>query len=162
MKRAYESDNLNHRIDLDHLNDDSFSRRIEDRRYDESFRKCLDSDSVNHRYENENNILRRYECKNSDTLKSVQNDLKNFDHSLNNTLRFDRSEKSENEKLENRSRLDNSSLLTTEGINLSDTLSGKLSNYDNTRRLDEGTLTRRISDDASDISCNSVGGRQNF
>ena len=162
-KRAYESSSLNpvnHRIDLDHLNDDSFSRRIEDRRYDESFRNCLDFDSINRRYENDH-ILKRYECNNSDTLRSIQNDLKKFDCSLNYNLRSDRSEKSENENLENRRRLDNSSLLTTEGINLSDTLSRKLSNYDNTRMIDEETLTRRISDDVSDISCNSLGGRGN-
>ncbi|KAI4481468.1 hypothetical protein M0804_009588 [Polistes exclamans] len=161
-KRAYEMDSLNQRscTDADHCYDIGFSRRIEDRRYDDTLRKCLDSDSINRRYENESNLLRRYDS-NTDTIKSIQNDLKKFDHSLNNTLRSDKSERNANENMENRKRLDNSALLAIDGVNLSGTLSRKLNNYDNTRKLDECTLTRRIRDDISDISCTAMSERGN-
>ncbi|XP_076388798.1 ras GTPase activating protein 1 isoform X3 [Megachile rotundata] len=92
-KRVYETDSLNqHYVESDHCYDSGFSRKIEDQQYDETFIKCLDSESI-HR-------------------------------SLHNTLRTDKSEKNAN--LENNRRLDCSSLLTTEGINMSDTLSRKL------------------------------------
>lgn len=150
---------------MDHCYDIGFSRRIEDRRYDDTLRKCLDSDSINRRYENDSNLLRRYES-NTDTIKSIQNDLKKFDHSLNNTLRSEKCERNGNENVENRKRLDSSALLmaTTDGINLSagSTLSRKLNNYDNTRKLDECTLTRRIRDDVNnDISCTAMSERGN-
>ncbi|XP_012228445.1 ras GTPase-activating protein 3 isoform X1 [Linepithema humile] len=160
-KRTYEMDGLNQRcIEMEHY-DTGFSRRIVDsQRYDDTFRKCLDSDSINRRYENESNLLRGYE-NNSDTIKSIQNDLRKFDHSLKNTLRSDKSERNGNENMENNKRLDNTSLLTADSINLSGTLSRKLGNYDNTRALDECTLTRRLKDDAPDISCNSMSERGN-
>lgn len=113
-------------------------------------RKCFDSDSINRRYENESNLFRRYES--SDAIKSIQNDLRKFDHSLNNTLRSDKSERNGNENIENHK---STSLLTADSINLSGTLSRRLGNYDNTRMLDECTLTRRLKHDAPDISCNS-------
>ncbi|XP_046837101.1 ras GTPase-activating protein 3 isoform X6 [Vespa crabro] len=129
-KRAYETDSLNQRCtDADHCYDIGFSRRIEDRRYDDTLRKCLDSDSIN--------------------------------RSLNNTLRSEKSERNGNENMENRKRLDSSALLATDGINLSGTLSRKLNNYDNTRKLDECTLTRRIRDDINDISCTAMSERGN-
>nr|XP_050866902.1 ras GTPase-activating protein 3 isoform X3 [Vespula vulgaris] len=129
-KRAYETDSLNQRCtDADHCYDIGFSRRIEDRRYDDTLRKCLDSDSIN--------------------------------RSLNNTLRSEKSERNGNENVENRKRLDSSTLLATDGINLSGTLSRKLNNYDNTRKLDECTLTRRIRDDINDISCTAMSERGN-
>ncbi|XP_076662029.1 ras GTPase activating protein 1 [Halictus rubicundus] len=110
-KYTYEMDNLNqHYIETEHCYESGFSRRIEDRRYDETFRKCLDSDSIHRRYENENNLLRRYE-NNTDTIKSIQNNLKKYDHSLHNTLRIDKFEKTAS--LENSRRLDNSTVLTT-------------------------------------------------
>ncbi|XP_076303320.1 ras GTPase activating protein 1 isoform X2 [Lasioglossum baleicum] len=110
-KYTYEMDNLNqHYIETEHCYESGFSRRIEDRRYDETFRKCLDSDSIHRRYENENNLLRRYE-NNTDSIKSIQNNLKKYDHSLHNTLRIDKFEKSAS--LENSRRLDNSTVLTT-------------------------------------------------
>ncbi|XP_031838164.1 ras GTPase activating protein 1 isoform X2 [Nomia melanderi] len=110
-KYAYEMDNLNqHYIETDHCYESGFSRRIEDRRYDETFRKYLDSDSIHRRYENENNLLRRYE-NNTDTIKSIQNNLKKFDHNLHNTLRIDKFEKTTS--LENNRRLDSSTVLTT-------------------------------------------------
>lgn len=154
-------DSLNQRgMETEHY-DTGFSKKIVDsQRYDDTFRKYLDSDSINRRYENENNLLRAYE-NNADTIRSIQNDLKKFDHSLNNTLRSDKSEKNGNENMENHKRLDSTSLLTTDGINLSGTLSQKFSNYDNTRVLDECTLTRRLKDDALDISCNSMSERGN-
>jgi len=155
-------DGLNQRcIEMEHY-DTGFSRKIVDsQRYDDTtFRKRLDSDSINRRYENESNLLRGYES-NGDTIKSIQNDLRKFDHSLKNTLRSDKSERNGNENVENNKRLDNTSLLTADSINLSGTLSRKLGNYDNTRTLDECTLTRRLKDDASDISCNSMSERGN-
>ncbi|XP_029038285.1 GTPase-activating protein isoform X3 [Osmia bicornis bicornis] len=92
-KRVYETDSLNqHYVETDHCYDSGFSRKIEDQPYDETFIKCLDSDSI-HR-------------------------------SLHNTLRTDKSEKNAN--LENNRRLDCSSLLAAEGINMSDTLSRKI------------------------------------
>jgi len=157
----FESDGLNQRsIDTEHY-DTGFSRKmVESQRYDETLRKRLDSDSINHRYENENNLLRGYESK-SDTIRSIQNDLRKFDHSLNNTLRSDKSEKNANENMENNKRLDSTSLLTADSINLSGTLSRKLGNYDNTRMLSECTLTRRLQDEVPDISCNSMSERGN-
>lgn len=159
-KRAYESDGLNQ---TEHCYE-GLTRRIEDRRYDEQFRKRLDSDSINRRYENDNNTLLRYE-NSTDTIRSIQNDLRKFDNSLNSTLmRSERHERNGNENFDNHRRLvdgTGQSLLTSEGISLSGTLSRKLSNYDNTRKLDEGTLTRRIRDDASDISSSSMSGRGN-
>lgn len=159
-KRMYELDSLNQRsIETEHY-DMGFSRKIvESQRYDDTFRKCLDSDSINRRYENENH-LRGYE-NNSNTIRSIQNDLRKFDHSLHNTLRSDKSEKNTNEKMENHKRLDSTSLLTVDSINLSDTFSRKLGNYDNTRVLGECTLTRRLQDDVPDISCNSMSERGN-
>ncbi|XP_066601129.1 ras GTPase-activating protein 3 isoform X2 [Prorops nasuta] len=155
-KRTFETDSLNQRcMEVDHYYDTGFSRRIEDRRYDDAFRKYLDSDSINRRYEKENSLLRRYES-NTDTIRSAQNDLKKIDNSLNNTLRSEKSERNGNENMENQRRLDSSSLLTTEGINLSGTLTRKLSNYDNTRILDECTLTSRIRDEAPNISSISL------
>ncbi|KAK2583080.1 hypothetical protein KPH14_009111 [Odynerus spinipes] len=124
-KRAYETDSLNQRCtDTDHCYDIGFLKRIEDRRYDDTLRKCLDSDSIN--------------------------------RSLNNTLRSEKSERNGSENVENCKRLDSSILLATDGINLSGTLSRKLNNYDNTRKLDECTLTRRIRDDINDISCTAM------
>lgn len=160
-KRMYELDGLNQRsIETEHY-DTGFSRKIvENQRYDETFRKCLDSDSINRRYENENNLSRGYES-NSDTIRSIQSDLRKFDHSLNNTLRSDKSEKNANENMENHKRLDSTSLLAADSINLSSTLSRKLGNYDNTRVLSECTLTRRLQDDVPDISCNSRSERGN-
>jgi len=157
----FESDGLNQRsIDTEHY-DTGFSRKmVESQRYDETLRKRLDSDSINRRYENENNLLRGYESK-SDTIRSIQNDLRKFDHSLNNTLRSDKSEKNANENMENNKRLDSTSLLTADSINLSGTLSRKLGNYDNTRMLSECTLTRRLQDEVPDISCNSMSERGN-
>lgn len=159
----YEFDGLNQRsIETEHY-DTGFSRKIvESQRYDDTFRKCFDSDSINRRYENENHLLRGYE-NNSDTIRSIQNeyDLRKFDHSLNNTLRSDKSEKNANENIENHKRLDSTSLLTADSINLSDTLSRKLGNYDNTRVLSEYTLTRRLQEDVPDISCNSMSERGN-
>lgn len=161
-KRMYELDGLNQRsIETEHY-DMGFSRKIvESQKYDDTtFRKCLDSDSINRRYENENHLLRGYE-NNSDTIRSIQNDLRKFDHSLNNTLRSDKSERNANESMENNKRLDSTSLLTADSINLSGTLSRKLGNYDNTRVLGECTLTRRLQDDVPDIACNSMSGRGN-
>ena len=157
----FESDGLNQRsIDTEHY-DTGFSRKmVESQRYDETLRKRLDSDSINRRYENENNLLRGYESK-SDTIRSIQNDLRKFDHSLNNTLRSDKSEKNANENMENNKRLDSTSLLTADSINLSGTLSRKLGNYDNTRMLSECTLTRRLQDEVPDIPCNSMSERGN-
>lgn len=170
-KRAYtESDGLNQRCIDAGYNYDGLTRRIEDRRYvvDESLRKCLDSDSINRRYENNDNnttTMIRYES-NSETMRSIQNDLNKFDRSLSNTLRSDRSlERNGNENMENHRRMDvvGINLLTSEGVSLSDSLSRKLSNYDNTRKQinNEGTLTRRIRDDVSDISSSSMSGRGN-
>lgn len=123
-KRVYETDNLNqHYVETDHCYDSGFSRKIEDQPYDETFIKCLDSDSIHRRYDNETTFLRRYE-NNTDAIKSIQNDLNQFDYSLHNTLRTDKSEKNAN--LENNRRLDCSSLLAAEGINMSDTLSRKI------------------------------------
>ncbi|TGZ42723.1 Uncharacterized protein DBV15_09497, partial [Temnothorax longispinosus] len=160
-KRMYELDGLNQRsIETEHY-DMGFSRKIvESQRYDDTFRKCLDPDSINRRYENENHLLRGYE-NNSDTIRSIQNDLRKFDHSLNNTLRSDKSERNANESMENHKRLDSTSLLTADSINLSGTLSRKLGNYDNIRVLGECTLTRRLQDDVPDISCNSMSERGN-
>ncbi|KAM0737280.1 Ras GTPase-activating protein 3 [Formica fusca] len=156
-KRPYESDSVNQRIDTE-LYDTAFSRKIvENQRYDDTFRKCFDSDSINRRYENESNLLRRYE-NSSDTIKSIQNDLRKFDHSLHNTLRSDKLERNGNENIENHK---STSLLTADNINLSGTLSRRLGNYDNTRMLDECTLTRRLKHDAADISCNSMSERGN-
>lgn len=156
----YELGSLNQRsIETEHY-DMGFSRKIvESQRYDDTFRKCLDSDSINRRYEDENH-LRGYE-NNSNTIRSIQNDLRKFDHSLHNTLRSDKSVKNANESMENHKRLDSTSLLTVDSINLSDTLSRKLGNYDNTRVLGECTLTRRLQDDVPDISCNSMSERGN-
>ncbi|XP_015603727.1 ras GTPase-activating protein 3 isoform X2 [Cephus cinctus] len=174
-KRTYETDSLNRRCgESERFYDNSLSRRIEEQRFEESLRKCLDSDSINRRYENDGHLGRRHES-NTDTIRSIQNDLKRFDNSLNNTLRSETSEWNGNENLENQRRHnhhhrlnhhhhnnhDNSGLFGSDGINMSSTLSRKLSNYDNTRKLDEGTLTRRIRDDASDISSNSMSGRGN-
>lgn len=157
-KRTYESSSQNQRsIETEHY-DTGFSKKIvESQGYDDTFRKCLDSDSINRRYENENNLLRVYE-NNSDTIRSIQNDLRKFDHSLNNTLRSDKSEKNANE---NHKRLDSTNLLTADSINSSGTLSRKLGNYDNTRMLGECTLTRRLQDDVPDISCISMSERCN-
>ncbi|XP_029155667.1 ras GTPase-activating protein 3 isoform X2 [Nylanderia fulva] len=157
-KRTYELDSVNQRcIEMEHY-DTAFSRKIvENQRYDDTFRKCFDSDSINRRYENESNLMRRYENSN-DTIKSIQNDLRKFDHSLNNTLRSDKSERNGNENIENHK---SASLLMTDSINLSGTLSRRLGNYDNTRMLDECTLTRRLKHDASDISCDSMSERGN-
>lgn len=107
----------------------------------------------------------RYES-NTETMRSIQNDLIKFDRSLSNTLRSDRVvvvEKNGNENMENNRRIqDVGTLLTCEGVSLSGTLSRKLSNYDNARKMNnEGTLTRRIRDDASDISSSSMSGRGN-
>ncbi|CAL1677363.1 unnamed protein product [Lasius platythorax] len=155
-KRTYELDNQRC-IETEHY-DTAFSRKIvENQRYDDTFRKCFDSDSINRRYENESNLLRRYE-NSSDTIKSIQNDLRKFDHSLNNTLRSDKSERNGNENIENHK---STSLLTADSINLSGTLSRRLGNYDNTRMLDECTLTRRLKHEAPDISCNSMSERGN-
>ncbi|KAK0163577.1 hypothetical protein PV327_007245 [Microctonus hyperodae] len=164
-KRAYtDTDGLNQRCIEAGFGYDGLTRRIEDRRYDEtSLRKCLDSDSINRRYENDNNTMIRYES-NTETMRSIQNDLIKFDRSLSNTLRSDRVvEKNGNENMENNRRIqDVGTLLTCEGVSLSGTLSRKLSNYDNTRKMNnEGTLTRRIRDDASDISSSSMSGRGN-
>jgi len=164
-KRTYELDGLNQRcIETEHY-DTAFSRKIiESQRYDDTtFRRCLDSDSVNRRYENESNLLSPGYESNSDTLKSIQNDLKKFDRSLNNTLRSDKSERNANENAENQKRLDHAGLLTADSINLSNTLSRKLGNYDNTRVLDDcSTLTRRLkADDIPDVSCNSMSERDN-
>jgi len=159
-KRMYELDSLNQRsIETEHY-DMGFSRKIvESQKYDETFRKCFDSDSINRRYENEN-LSRGYE-NNSDTIRSIQNDLRKFDHSLNNTLRSDKLGKNTNENMENHKRLDSTSLLTADSINLSGTLSRKLGNYDNTRVLSERTLTRQLQDNVPDISCNSMSERGN-
>jgi len=156
----YELDGLNQRsIETEHY-DMGFSRKIVDsQRYDETYRKCFDSDSINRRYENEN-LSRGYE-NNSDTIRSIQNDLRKFDHSLNNTLRSDKLGKNVNENMENHKRLDSTSLLTADSINLSGTLSRKLDNYDNTRVLSECTLTRQLQDDVPDTSCNSMSERGN-
>lgn len=153
-KRAYEGDNLNqHYVETDHCFDSGFSKRIENQRsYDETFRKCLDSDSIHRRYENESNLLRRYE-NNSDTIRSIRNDLKIFDHSLNNTLRIDNSE--ENANLENNKILDNSSLLAKDEINMSGTLPRKFHSYDHTKMLNECAITK-YRNDKPDISCNSL------
>ncbi|XP_034947168.1 ras GTPase-activating protein 3 [Chelonus insularis] len=159
-KRAFtaDTDNLNQQCIDTGFTYDNFMRRIDDPRYDESLRKCLDSDSINRRYENENNTIKHYD-NNSDTIRSIQNDLNKFDRSLNNTLR---SEKNDNENCENQRRIEVGSLLTCEGINLSSTLSRKFSNYDNTRKFsNEGSLSWRIRDDASDISSSSMSGRGN-
>lgn len=153
-------DGLNQRIETEPYDTGLSKKIVESQRYDDTFRKCLDSDSINRRYENENNLLRGYE-NNTDTTRSIQNDLKKFDHSLNNTLRSDKSERNGNENMENYKRLDSTSLLMTDGINLSGTLSQKYNNYDNTRMLDECTLTRRLKDDALDISCNTMSERGN-
>lgn len=101
--------------------------------------------------------MRRYENSN-DTIRSIQNDLRKFDHSLNSTLRSDKSERNGNENIENHN---SASLLTADSINLSGTLSRRLGNYDNTRMLDECTLTRRLKHDVSDISCDSMSERGN-
>ncbi|GAB1866707.1 Ras GTPase-activating protein 3 [Camponotus japonicus] len=156
-KRIYE-DSVNQRcIETEHY-DTTFSRKIvENQRYDDTFRKCFDSGSINRRYENESNLLRRYE-NSSDAIKSIQNDLRKFDHSLNNSLRSDKSERNGNENIENHK---STNLLTADSINLSGTLSRRLANYDNTRILDECTLTRRLKHDAPDISCNSLNERGN-
>ncbi|XP_011687807.1 PREDICTED: ras GTPase-activating protein 3 isoform X2 [Wasmannia auropunctata] len=154
-KRTYELDGLNQRsIETEHY-DTGFSRKIvESQRYDETFKKCLDSDSINRRYEDENN---------SDTVRSIQNDLRKFDHSLNNTLRSEKLERNVNKNMGSHKRLDGTSLLTADSINLSSTLSRKLGNYDNTRVLNEHcTLTRRLQDDTSDIPCNSMSERGNY
>ena len=141
-------------------------RRIEDpRRYElDTLRKCLDSDSINRRYENDNNTMRRYD-NSTDTIRSIQNDIKKIDNSLNNTLaRSDRHhERNANENMENHRRFEGNAgqnLLTTDGISLSGTLTRKFSNYDNTRKLDEGNLARRIRDDP-DISSSSISSRSN-
>lgn len=157
VKRGYEFDSLNQRIDQ--FDNDSLSQRIEDRGEDQSFRECFKSDLIKRRYDIENSILKRYECDKSDSLRSIQNDLKKFDYSLKNTLRSDRSERSENENLENH-RLDHSSMLSTDRINLSDTLSKNLNNHDCARKLDKEVLTRRIKDVASYVSCNSMSDRR--
>lgn len=160
-KRTYEMDSLNQRIEAEPYDTTGLSKKIvESQRYDNAFRKCLDSDSINRRYENENNLLRGYE-NNTDTIRSIQNDLKKFDHSLNNTLRSDKSERNGNENVENYKKLDSTRQLTADGINLSGTLSQKYNNYDNTRMLDECTLTRRLKDDALDISSNTMNERSN-
>lgn len=167
MKRTYELDSLNQRcIETEH-NDTGLSRKIiESQRYDDTtFRRYLDSEPVNRRYENEGNLLSLGYESNSDTLRSIQNDLRKFDHSLNNTLRSDKSERNANENAENQKRLDHSvGLLTADSINLSSTLSRKLGNYDNTRTMldDRGTLTRRLkTDDVPDVSSNSMSERGN-
>lgn len=166
-KRAFESDSPGrHHTDLElRYDEDTSSKRGEDSR-----RKCLGSDSMNRpRYENEHNLLRQYEANTAETIRGIENDLKHFD-SCNmmmmkhvGALRSDKLvERNGNENFDTHRRLqDTSSLLRNEGINLSGSLSRKLSNYDNTRKLDEGTLTRRIRDDASDISSNSMSGRGN-
>ncbi|XP_011349095.1 ras GTPase-activating protein 3 isoform X2 [Ooceraea biroi] len=165
-KRTFELDGLNQRcIETEHY-DTGLSRKIiESQRYDDTtFRRCRDPDSVNRRYENEGNLLSPGYESNSDTLKSIQNDLRKFDHSLNNTLRSDKSERNANENAQNQKRFDHSAgLLTADSINLSSTLSRKLGNYDNTRVLDDcGTLTRRLKpDDVPDVSCNSMSERGN-
>ncbi|XP_046607580.1 uncharacterized protein LOC124298935 [Neodiprion virginianus] len=136
------------------------SRRIED-----SQRKCVDS--VDGRYEINDGWLRHSEANNTSRIRGIETDLIRFDNSLtkHGTLRSEKlAERNGNENLENpwnhRRMQDTSSLLKMDGISLSGSLSRKLSNYDNTRKLDEGTLTRRIKDDASDISSNSMSGRE--
>lgn len=156
VKSGYEIDSFNHRIDLEHLHDDSsLSQRFADRGQDQSYTECLNSDLIKRRYDIENNILKRYECNKSNSLRSIQNDLKKFDYSLKKSLRSDGSERSENENLENH-RLDHSSMLSTDRINLSDTLSKNLNNHDCAKKLDKEVLTRRIKD----VSCNSVSDRR--
>ncbi|XP_044580930.1 GTPase-activating protein isoform X2 [Cotesia glomerata] len=142
---------------------DGFTRRIEtDRKYDESLRKCLDSDSINRRYENENNTLKLYES-NAESIRSIQNDLNKFDRSLNNTLKSDRVvERNGNENLENHRRMEMNNLLSSEGVSLSGSLSRKLSNYDHVKKINiDSSLSWRIRDDASDISSSSMSGRGN-
>lgn len=157
-RSAYtDSDGLNQRC-IEAGFYDGFTRRIEtDRRYDESLRKCLDSDSINRRYENENNTLKLYES------NTERNDLNKFDRSLNNTLKSDRVvERNGNENLENHRRMEMNNLLSSEGVSLSGSLSRKLSNYDNVKKLNnDSSLSWRIRDDASDISSSSMSGRGN-
>lgn len=154
----YDADTLNqHYIETDHCYDSGFSRHIEDQRYNETFRNCLDPDSIHRRYENENNLLRRYE-NNTDTIRSIQNDLKKFDYTINNTLRADKTEKKAN--LENNRRLGSCSLLASDGIHMSGTLSRKFSNYDHTKILSDCTVTR-LRDNTYDISCNSLSEHAN-
>ncbi|KOC63546.1 Ras GTPase-activating protein 3 [Habropoda laboriosa] len=71
-KRAYEVDNLNqHYVETDHCYNSGFSRRIEDQRsYNETFRKCLDSDSIR-------SLLVTHEINMSDTLPRKFN---SYDH----------------------------------------------------------------------------------
>ncbi|KAH0949487.1 hypothetical protein HN011_005751 [Eciton burchellii] len=132
-KRTYELDGLNQRC-------------IETEHYDTAFsRKIIESQ----RYDD--TTFRR--CLDSDSVN----------RSLNNTLRSDKSERNANENTENQKRLDHAGLLTADSINLSNTLSRKLGNYDNTRVLDDcSTLTRRLkADDIPDMSCNSMSERGN-
>ncbi|KAL0106212.1 hypothetical protein PUN28_016130 [Cardiocondyla obscurior] len=160
-KKMLEPDGLNQRSTEMEQCDMGFSRKItENQRHDDTS-KSLDSDFINHRYENEH-LLRRYD-NNSETIRSIQNDLRKFDHSLNSTLRSDNSEKHVNESMENENhkRLDSISLLTADSINLSGTLSPKLGNYDNTRILGECSLTRHLQIDVPDASCNSMSERGN-
>lgn len=157
-RRAYETDGLNQRcIDAGLYDNGSGSiiRRNDDRKYDDL--------SSNRRYENDNNVLSRQYENHSDTLRSIQNDLNKFDRSLSNTLGSDKHERNANDNVENQRRInDVGSLLTSDGINLSDTFNRKLSNYDNTREFNDGSITRRIKDDVSDnISSSSISARGN-
>ncbi|XP_043287426.1 GTPase-activating protein isoform X3 [Venturia canescens] len=167
-KRTYENEvglNSSTRLTMDNEHYcEGMNRRIEERRYDDSMRKCLDSDSINRRYDkdNSNNSVMRRCYDSSETMRSVQNDLIKFDNGLNSSSLTRTGERNGNENLDNNRRLiDNTSILTSEGISLSGTLSRKLSNYENTRKIDDSTLNRRLRDDSSDISSCSISGRGN-
>ncbi|XP_012251278.2 GTPase-activating protein isoform X5 [Athalia rosae] len=158
-KRVYESDSpIIHRGDVERrYEEEEASKRVEDRRHEDPRRKCFESDFSNRRYENDHSLPKRFETNTAETMKSLKNDLKRFDNSLlkHGTLRVEKPERNRNENLESQRKLqDTSSLLRTDGINLSGSLSRKLRNYENTRKLDERTLPRRITDDASDMSLN--------
>lgn len=168
-KRTFENEvGLHSRLTIENEQQHYFegmNRRIEDRRFDDSMRKCLDSDSINRRYDKDNSnnsMMRRCYDNNSETVRNLQKDLMKFDNGLNSSPITRTPERNGNENLDNNRRLiDNTSILTAEGISLSGSLSRKLSNYENTRKIEDSSLNRRLRDDASDISSSSISARGN-
>lgn len=160
-RRNYETDGLNQRFEASVSIDTTTTTTP-----DNNLRKIEDDLSVNRKYDNDNTMSKCYD-NNTDKKKSIQNDLNKYErnNTTSNTKNGSDSkiEKNNiNDNDDNIIRNDVCNLLTNDGINLSDTsLSSKNNycNYDNTKKLSESTLTRRIRDDT--LTTSTISSRGN-
>ncbi|KAF7996733.1 hypothetical protein HCN44_002379 [Aphidius gifuensis] len=135
-RRNYDIDNFNQRcIEPGICNDIQTTDNT--RKYDNL--------TINHKYDYDNN---------TDKLKCIHNDINNIERNTSNSkngsdIKIDKNNiNDDNIKIN-----DVCNILNNDGINLSDTsLNNKLCSYDNTKKISDSTLTRRIRDDPSTIS----------